>query len=416
LVSTDGDIIKVAAGIYNETLTISVSVTLLGAQSGVDARQRPFPPSSTGPGAESIIQFVAPNNAIININTPNVVLDGFVLRNNVSTPPGSGTSKAVKTSNLYSGYQFLNTIFYNNDVGLDLNSTLINADASIVSQNVFTENGRDDIWTASGFQLSNAIIDDNNFINSSNDPTFGEAAINLENTVNLQITNNLFSNSNSVALTANYSAGSLSNTLIQNNCFSQSNGSCIFFSGGTTDTRILNNSFINSKSNAISINVFDFAAVGANTDIVVNRNNFVNSAHAALRVDVNSYAPNTLKSLDATDNWWNSAMGPILQGTATPIGPNSNGQERIIDLNLPINGFSVVNYQPFLTVPVPSSSLISSDSPCFFPLPPSPTPPSPMPGMLKLDVISLSSLLTDADGQHKCVKKDEKRRRRKYAI
>jgi len=75
--SAAGDVINVAAGTYNNKVTVSKSLTFNGAKSGVDARSR-----STASG-ESIIDGTSLTGDAfkINNNVSNVVIDGFEIRN-----------------------------------------------------------------------------------------------------------------------------------------------------------------------------------------------------------------------------------------------------------------------------------------------------------------------------------------------
>jgi len=72
--ASDGDTIVVAAGLYNENVVIDKSLTLQGAQAGVDARTRS--------GAETIIE---PEDGVciqvISATGRVVVIDGLTVRN-----------------------------------------------------------------------------------------------------------------------------------------------------------------------------------------------------------------------------------------------------------------------------------------------------------------------------------------------
>jgi len=73
-----GDTINVAIGLYNEQVQITKTLTLLGAQNGVDARTRS--------GGESTI-----DNACgpVQIMADKVVLDGFTIQGSTSSDRAS---------------------------------------------------------------------------------------------------------------------------------------------------------------------------------------------------------------------------------------------------------------------------------------------------------------------------------------
>jgi hypothetical protein len=88
--ASDGDTIVVAAGLYNENVVINKSLTLQGAQAGVDARTRS--------GAETIIE---PDGGIgISIRTAEgrvVVIDGLTVQN---AEHGMGTPDPLMAANI----------------------------------------------------------------------------------------------------------------------------------------------------------------------------------------------------------------------------------------------------------------------------------------------------------------------------
>src|SRR3954447_6887476 len=79
--AANGDVIKVAAGTYNEEVAVTKRVSLEGAKAGVDARNR------TGTSGESIL-----NNAggAFDVKASGVSVDGFRIENGTAGPLGSG--------------------------------------------------------------------------------------------------------------------------------------------------------------------------------------------------------------------------------------------------------------------------------------------------------------------------------------
>lgn len=75
--ASPGDTINVAAGTYNEQVQVNKTLTLKGAQAGVNARTRV-------PGTESIIDHVC---GPVQILADNVVLDGFTVQGSTLPDP-----------------------------------------------------------------------------------------------------------------------------------------------------------------------------------------------------------------------------------------------------------------------------------------------------------------------------------------
>jgi len=94
--ASEGDTIVVAAGSYPENVTVDKSLTLRGAQAGVDARNRS--------GAETIIE---PDEGagirILTVAGRVVVIDGFTVRNTlhgITTPEGGVTAADIRVKNV----------------------------------------------------------------------------------------------------------------------------------------------------------------------------------------------------------------------------------------------------------------------------------------------------------------------------
>jgi len=94
--ASEGDTIVVAAGSYPENVTVDKSLTLRGAQAGVDARDRS--------GAETIIE---PDEGagirILTVAGRVVVIDGFTVRNTlhgITTPEGGVTAADIRVKNV----------------------------------------------------------------------------------------------------------------------------------------------------------------------------------------------------------------------------------------------------------------------------------------------------------------------------
>jgi hypothetical protein len=161
-----GDTLMADAGTYAEQVTINKSITLEGAQHGVDARNRSGPESIvTGTGNGGLTPF--------NITASDVTIDGFTVQG--ATNPnlfGAGIRLAPGVS----GSHIINDILEDNVVGLFLTNTS-SADQAVVQNDLFQNNtqsgpaGGTDIYTdqfvAGSGGVNNALIEGNTFTNAA---------------------------------------------------------------------------------------------------------------------------------------------------------------------------------------------------------------------------------------------------------
>ena len=105
------------------------------------------------------------------IHANDVTIDGFTIQGQSADNSGPGFGYAVLIGNPTTGYQILNDIFQNNHAGIGLSNTGV--DQLLISQNLFQNNGdglSTDIYYdqfVGGNQLSNVLIDNNKFTNTS---------------------------------------------------------------------------------------------------------------------------------------------------------------------------------------------------------------------------------------------------------
>lgn len=292
--ANDFDTVRVLPGIYNEgTITINKTIQLLGAQAGVDARERIGVPESiiTGTGDN-------PGDALIIVQADKVVIDGFTVEGNSAGP---GITLPTSALAPLSGHWIFNNIVRNNVFGLFLNSSGTNY--TQVRNNFFDNNNQAGSANANGIYsdqgLSNALIDSNLFKNQQGTSiNFAFAGFPASHVV---VSRNQITDAAIRLLETD-------NIKIYDNIISSKVGSGIFFAGGTDRTEIESNHILNNLTRGIAVTISDVAT--PNTNIRAKHNSIVGNA-TGLEVELGAYddtAPNL--SLDATENWWGSSTGP----------------------------------------------------------------------------------------------------------
>ncbi len=134
--ASPGDTIHVAAGTYPEPaagpLAISKTLTLLGEQSGVDARGRV--------GPESVL--ADPEGTVVVAN--DVVIDGFTIQESTADFTGFGVWMGAATA----GTQILNDVIQDNIIGIGLSNT--GASRALIRHNLIQNNNQPGPWDRTG--------------------------------------------------------------------------------------------------------------------------------------------------------------------------------------------------------------------------------------------------------------------------
>jgi hypothetical protein len=297
-----GAVIKVAAGTYAEgsgSLTINKTVTLCGAQAGVDARTPRAP--------ESIIM----NPMGTTVSASNVIVDGFTFAGTLNffgLDMGQGTE----------GTQVYNNIFQNNTTGIGLANK---GSQVLICQNLFQNNNNpgsasgDGIYAdqfvcgASG-ACTNFLIEQNAFKGNA------DAGIDLSDTdamnpmTNVDISSNDFDMNARAILLFNVDQSTIHNNSITNSTGVGSGDIRIF--GGVDGLMITNNDMSGGAGWAIRMT----NANGPSSNIMIHGNNIAKYAGdgpvlspfgGGLFVGAGAYPG----MLDATCNWWDDPCGPF---------------------------------------------------------------------------------------------------------
>lgn len=292
-----GGTVNVRAGMYNENVQINKTVTLRGAQAGVDARTRPGTPAS-----ESMIA-----NAIA-VNANNVAIDGFTIQGGDNSGGDLGTGiYLVSTS---SGYQIRNNIVQNNVFGLYLNSG--GATQTLVQHNLFKNNNLpgpasgDAIYSDQG--LINALIDGNAFVGNP-DAAFDFSRTDPPAQSNITITNNSI-----VGGTRPFILLNMTSTVIANNTIANASSPALAafrIYGGVSGLAITGNAIVNGTGRAVLISD-NFPTPHTNANISVHFNRIVGNAVGGIAIQ-GGYSG----TLNAENNWWGCNGGPGVAGCDT---------------------------------------------------------------------------------------------------
>jgi hypothetical protein len=304
-----GDTILVDAGTYAESVTVNKSLTIEGAQHGVDARTRS--------GAESIVDGAVNGlnrTTSFYITANNVTIDGFTVRDQ-SDPNqfGAGIVMASGTS----GVDILNNIITNNAMGIYANS----AGASLIQYNLFDGNntvvdGNGNPEPAGGASIyseftSHLTVDANEFINQtqSNPVIFAATAAGVHQ--DLQFTNN--SLDNPVAASAVYCLGITGGVFSGNNITTEGHATGIRLGGADSNITITNNNISNVLR---GIGVLDDGyGLGNNSNVVIHLNS-ITGVLGAGAVDVAASYSGGL--VDASGNWWGTGIGASPSDATAP--------------------------------------------------------------------------------------------------
>lgn len=328
-----GDTITVCPGTYPELVNVNKTLTLLGAQSGVDARLV----TRTGlPATESVVTGAAGTTSF-NVTASNVTIDGFTVQG--ATLPnvfGFGIVLGAGTS----GAHVVNNIVQNNIAGLSLANSP-GGNQAVISSNVFRNNnqpgpaGGTGIYTDefnAGGALTNVLIDNNNFIgNVSQGIAFSSSTPGSQS--NVTVSNNLFDANGRAVFLLNVISSSFTGNTLRNATEPATADIRIF--GGVNGFTIQCNHLSAGAGRAIRIND---AGGSPNSNITITSNNISAYAGVGLEVNTGGYTGGP-GSLNAERNYWGSPTGPNdLQGR----NPGGTGEE-ILDPDL------VVDFTPFLT-------------------------------------------------------------------
>jgi hypothetical protein len=357
-------VITVDPGTYTEQVTVYKTLTLRGAQAGVDARSNGR--LSDGGAGETIVTGTSGSAGVSNsfrITANDVTLDGFIVQGETSKSDTQGAGIVIDPQ--IAGTHILNNLIQNNVSGLFL-ANYSSSDPALIQHNVFRNNnnpganGGRGIYTngeISGGNLTNVVIDSNAFLgNRGSSGTTGlEAAMAFEagtagKQFNITITNNVLDGNGKAVLFFHTAGITISGNYVTNT-LDQYSGT-LRFEGDNQNVSITNNTLYDNTGPAVAI---DCKGVpGDNSGFVINSNNIYGNSlaygsHIGVAIDGSVYdgVP------DVRFNYWGSASGPGGDGPGTGDGVYGIGHV------VPGGQWSVSKggnelFSPFATAPVGS--------------------------------------------------------------
>jgi len=316
------DTINVAAGTYPELalgpLTINKTLTLLGAQNGVDAR--------SPRGAESMVADAQGTS----VSASNVVIDGFTV---AFSSVAAFTGYGIWLNPGVSGTTIVNNIIEENIVGIGLANS--GPSQAVVRHNLIRNNTRPGGASGSGIYtdqfvggptVRDVLIVENSFIGHAG----SGAAINISNTdpaggvFDLDVDTNFFDMNSRAFVLFNTHNSTIHDNTSTNSTLVGSADVRIF--DGNTNLSILNNDLSNGVGHAIRLS--DLAGPvfpqGPSSGVEIHQNNIEVFALTGLTVD--PVPPGHVGTVNAECNWWNSSSGPT-----NASNPGGTGEEVVGD-------------------------------------------------------------------------------------
>ena len=292
-----GGTVNVAPGTYGATVIINQTLTLRGAQFGVDARTRP----GTSAG-ESILT----GGVFVNANS--VVVDGFTIQG-VATGPGLTFNKD------FSGYQVLNNIVQDNVFAIYLNASGVLP--TQVRFNLLRANNRggaaggDAIYSDQG--LRNVLIDRNTFADQ-NVSAVDLSSITAGQQHTITISNNLMQNCGRPLILLLVTSTVVTGNTITGSTLAASGAIGAY--GGVSGVTISGNNIVSGAGAAVQLQD-GTNGFFPNSNIVVNYNRIAGNAVGIRTPNGFGYSG----TLNAENNWWGCNGGPGAAGCDTVSTP-----------------------------------------------------------------------------------------------
>ena len=275
--ASDGDTIIVAAGLYKENVVINKSLTLKGAQAGVDARTRSGAETIIEPTGEVGIKIVTAAGRV-------VVIDGLTVRNTVHaiTTPEPVVAADITVKNV----RVLNSI----EFGISITFT-----TRVTVEYCYVEGGTQAINAGAldPFPPTVATFRNNEVVNAE----FGITGYLKDSLIEGNLVRNFVKGGVGIS-------GQFLNTQIKNNTVTgYVKGGGLTFESHYGRSLSENVTVAGNTFTGNSLGIYVFNTQTKLTGITVNFNNIVGNTRFGVQNDGG-------ETLDTTKNWWGDASGP----------------------------------------------------------------------------------------------------------
>ncbi len=337
-----GGTVTVDAGTYAETVTVNKSLTIQGAEAGVDARGN----GRREAGAESVLTGATTTAGVgagFYITANDVTVDGFTIEGETSQDLMVGAGLVVAPN--VSGTHVVNDILQNNVSGMFL-ANASPTDAAVIQHDVFRNNnnagtnGGRGIYSdqsVSGGLLTNVTIDGNSFVNNrgGSGTTGLEGAVALESgttatsQTNITVTNNVFDSDGKALLAFNLTGLVFSGNVVTHGLDWYSG--IVRFEGNDHNVTISGNNIYANTGPGIAIDTKGFP--GDDSGFVITGNNIYGNgttSGSSFGVTVNGNVYDG--ALNLAGNYWGAATGPS--------GDAAGGGDSVYDTGHVVSGHS----------------------------------------------------------------------------
>jgi hypothetical protein len=336
--ATDGTCatINVAAGVYNENVTVTHSCEINGAQAG-----NAFSGRISGNPAESTVNSTSTvgSSATFTILAADVTIDGFTIRNNANT---AGAANGVVVKAVGNDSAILNNI-------LDMISTP-DAGGNGTAQAVYLENGPD------GVNIENNEMKNIQSNRSAKGVLIGDSVAPSASN-NVQVKGNSIHDVTSTTRGAyGVSMGNIMGAsglmILKNDITNLNSGGWIHAVGLERDTPgviVMDNNFSALNTGSLDRSAVFFESNPSFGTAEVHNNNFDLTPAAygiAVHPDLATAFPSA--NVRGNCNWWGSPSGPT-----TPSNPGGTGAQ--VSSN--------VTYRPWLIAPAPGGNCFGGNVP-----------------------------------------------------